>query len=309
MTRPRDRRASWGVRRRRSAERSAATATLTGAIARITPSTPPACVRASRGSGGSQSTAAGRGRPAAVGASAGARSRSRTSCAVLFAGQRERWLCVESIYQAIYDPAVALTRPARRRRRRRRLRGLQRRGRLTAMRMIAERPREVEDRVAGRSLGGRSDHGPGQPLGDRNADRAQHPVRDPARRSLRRSRPPTLSAMGSRPPSRGLPAGMRRTLTWDQGKELALHQLITAATGARRVLLRRARAVAARQQREHERAAARLLPQGHRPQRAHRRGPRHGSPPRSTSGRARRSAGHGPSTSSPPLCSRPDPRG
>ena len=56
-------------------------------------------------------------------------------------------LCVESIYQAIYDPAVELTRPARRRRRRRRRIGLQRRGRLTGMRMIDERPAEVEDRV------------------------------------------------------------------------------------------------------------------------------------------------------------------
>ena len=66
---------------------------------------------------------------------------------VLFAGQPSRWLCKETIYQAIYDTAVALTRPARRRRRRRRLQGLQRRGRLTAMRMIDERPAEVEDRV------------------------------------------------------------------------------------------------------------------------------------------------------------------
>jgi IS30 family transposase len=52
----------------------------------------------------------------------------------LFVGQPWQWLCKESIYQAIYDPAVAVTRPARRRRRRRRLLGLQRRGRLTAMR-------------------------------------------------------------------------------------------------------------------------------------------------------------------------------
>jgi IS30 family transposase len=66
---------------------------------------------------------------------------------VLFADQPSRWLCKETIYQAIYDTAVAVTRPARRQRRRRRLHGLQRRGRLTAMRMIDERPAEVDDRV------------------------------------------------------------------------------------------------------------------------------------------------------------------
>ncbi len=62
-------------------------------------------------------------------------------------GERARWLCAESIYQAIYDPGCEVTRPARRRRRRRRLRGLARRGRLTAMRMIDERPLEVAGRV------------------------------------------------------------------------------------------------------------------------------------------------------------------
>jgi transposase, IS30 family len=70
-----------------------------------------------------------------------------------FAGQCDRWLSVVSIYQAIYDPAVAVTRPARRRRRRRRLRGLQRRGRLTAMRMIAERPGRL--RIGCRAVAGR----------------------------------------------------------------------------------------------------------------------------------------------------------
>ena len=55
-------------------------------------------------------------------------------------------LSTETIYQAIYDPDVPLTRPAKRRRRRR-VQGLERRGRLTAMTMISERPPVVEDRI------------------------------------------------------------------------------------------------------------------------------------------------------------------
>ncbi len=66
-----------------------------------------------------------------------------------FTDQPARRLCVESIYQAIYDPDAPVTRPAkrRRRRRRRRVQGLERRGRLTAMTMIADRPAEVADRA------------------------------------------------------------------------------------------------------------------------------------------------------------------
>jgi len=147
----------------------------------------------------------------------------------LFAGQRDRWLSVESIYQAIYDPAVALTRPARRRRRRRRLRGLQRRGRLTAMRMIAERPPEAQDRLQAGHWEGDLIMGPGN--------------RSAIGTLIERSTPylilvgfPTLSRRPHRPCRDRdricRPAGLvRRTLTWDQGKELALHQLITAATG------------------------------------------------------------------------------
>ena len=66
-----------------------------------------------------------------------------------FPDQTERHLCTETIYQAIYDPRIALTRPAKRRRqrRRRRVQGLERRGRLTGMTMITDRPAEVEHRV------------------------------------------------------------------------------------------------------------------------------------------------------------------
>lgn len=66
-----------------------------------------------------------------------------------FRDQPDRRLCTESIYRAIYDPDVPVTRPAkrRRRRRRRRVQGLERRGRLTAITMIVDRPLEVADRV------------------------------------------------------------------------------------------------------------------------------------------------------------------
>jgi IS30 family transposase len=64
-----------------------------------------------------------------------------------FADRPEMRLCCESIYQAIYDPAVPVNRPAKRRRRRRRVQGLERRGRLTAMAMIGDRPAEADDRT------------------------------------------------------------------------------------------------------------------------------------------------------------------
>jgi IS30 family transposase len=66
-----------------------------------------------------------------------------------FPNQPARHLCSESIYQAVQDAEVGVTRPAkrRRRRRRRRIQRLERRGRLTGMTMIADRPPAVEDRV------------------------------------------------------------------------------------------------------------------------------------------------------------------
>ena len=149
---------------------------------------------------------------------------------VLFAGQPLRWLCKETIYQAIYDTAVTLTRPVRRRRRRRRLRGMQRRGRLTAMRMIDERPAEVEDRVqAGHwegdlivGAGNRSAIGTLVERTTRYLVLLPFPDGIATTDGVRQAITDSLESV---------PVGLKRTLTWDQGKELALHQQITVRTG------------------------------------------------------------------------------
>jgi len=149
----------------------------------------------------------------------------------VFAGERSRWLCRETIYQAIYDPAVEITRPARRRRRRRRLTGLQRRGRLTAMRMIDERPAEVEDRA-------QAGHWEGDLIMGANNRSAIGTLVERSTRFLVLL--PFADGVASADGARraithaleSLPQTLRRTLTWDQGKELAMHQQITASTGA-----------------------------------------------------------------------------
>ena len=149
---------------------------------------------------------------------------------VVFAGQPSRWLCKESIYQAIYDTAMAITRPARRRRRRRRLLGLQRRGRLTAMRMIDERPVEVEDRVQPghwegdliMGAGNRSAIGTLVERTTRFLILLAFPDGIATTDGVRDAITSTLET---------LPQPLRRTLTWDQGKELAMHQQITARIG------------------------------------------------------------------------------
>ena len=151
-----------------------------------------------------------------------------------FPGQRERQLCTESIYQAIYDSRTALTRPAkrRRRRRRRRVQGLERRGRLTAMAMIADRPAEVNDRVQvghweGDCIMGAENRSAIGTLVER-VTRFLILVHVPTRRPTAEAiRDGVADALGALAPH------LRRTLTWDQGKELSLHQQITARTGTR----------------------------------------------------------------------------
>ena len=71
-----------------------------------------------------------------------------------------------------------------------------------------------------------------------------------------------------------LPEQLRRSLTWDQGTELAQHAQLQIDTGIAGLLLRPAQPLAARHQREHQRPAAPVLPQGHRPVPLQRRRPR-----------------------------------
>ena len=62
-----------------------------------------------------------------------------------------------------------------------------------------------------------------------------------------------------------LPRPLPDSLTWDQGAELALHRRIIAALDMQVYFSRPAQPMAARHQREHQRPAPAILPQGHRP--------------------------------------------
>jgi IS30 family transposase len=150
---------------------------------------------------------------------------------IRFPDQPERHLCAESIYQAIYDPRIDVTRPAKRRRRRRRqVQGLERRGRIGDMTMIADRPAEVGDRVQighweGDSIMGAGNRSAIGTLVERVTRFVILVHVCTGRPSAEAMRDGVVAALGTLAPD------LRRTLTWDQGKELSYHQQITAATG------------------------------------------------------------------------------
>lgn len=151
-----------------------------------------------------------------------------------FLDRPDRQLSTESIYQAIYDPTVPLSRPAkrRRRRRRRRVQGLERRGRLIGMTMISERPPEVEDRIQVGHWEGDCIVGSGSrsAIGTLVERRTRFLILihvGTGRPRAEAMRQGITTALGR------LPAELRRTLTWDQGKELALHHKITEEIGTK----------------------------------------------------------------------------
>jgi transposase, IS30 family len=167
----------------------------------------------------------------------GAQRRSPTSCATSSPAQPSRWLCAETIYQAVYRPDLGgLPRelPGRvlRRRRRQRLprRHAQARrfGPIVGMTLIDQRPIGVLERAQPGHWEGDLIMGTGNasaivrwlsaPAGSPCWDIS--PTPSTTWRPVRDTVVASLSA---------LPVHLRRTLTWDHGKETARHADITAA--------------------------------------------------------------------------------
>src|SRR5215470_9137494 len=155
-----------------------------------------------------------------------------------FPGDPGRHLVHETIYQAVYRPELGglrrdlprVLRTGRRRRKPLRRADARRAGALTAMTMISQRPAAAADRSEaghweGDLITGASNRSAIGTLVDR-ASRFTILVHLPGRRHTAEVvRDALIAALAA------LPAQLRRSLTWNQGKEMALHAEIAGALG------------------------------------------------------------------------------
>ena len=153
-----------------------------------------------------------------------------------FPDQPSRHLVPETIYQALYRPGSTLRRelPPRvlrtgRCRRRSRRHPNARRGRLVNMTMIDKRPAEVAERSTpghreGDLITGASNRSAIGTLVERTS-RFTILLHLPADHGARAVHDAVVAALAV------LPASLRRSLTWDQGSEMALHAQISQALG------------------------------------------------------------------------------
>ena len=155
-----------------------------------------------------------------------------------FPGEAARHVVHETIYQALYRPELGglsrelparVLRTRRRRRRPHRRPGERRPNPITAMTMIGQRPAEAAARTQpghweGDLITGASNRSAIGTLVDRTS-RFTILLHLPGRHTAEAVRDALIAAMSSLPPQ------LRRSLTWDQGKEMALHQEVTAALG------------------------------------------------------------------------------
>ena len=144
----------------------------------------------------------------------------------------------ETIYQAVYRPELGglprelparVLRTGRRRRRPHRRADQRRPNGIIAMTMIDQRPAEAAGRAEpghweGDLITGASNRSAIGTLVDR-ASRYTILLHLPGRHTAEAVRDALIAAFGQLPPR------LRRSLTWDQGKEMALHAEITAALG------------------------------------------------------------------------------
>jgi len=156
---------------------------------------------------------------------------------VEFPDQPRRHLVPETIYQAVYRPELGgglcrnlpkVLRTGRLRRKRRR-RAEERRGRLVNMTMIDQRSEEAAGReVAGHWEGdlitGESNRSAIGTLVERSS-RYTILLYLPGRHTAEAVRDAVIEAM------KDLPVQLRRSLTWDQGSEMAMHADIAEALG------------------------------------------------------------------------------
>lgn len=162
-----------------------------------------------------------------------------------FPGRPSWWLCAETIYQAVYRPDLGgLPRelPGRvlRRRRRRRQRRPHRDARarrsapILAMTSVHQRPAQVLERIEpghweGDLIMGAANASAIVTLVERTSRFTLLGHLPHARHDSATVRDAVVTALSV------LPAHMRRTLTWDQGKEMARHVEIAAALGTTKV--------------------------------------------------------------------------
>jgi IS30 family transposase len=155
-----------------------------------------------------------------------------------FPGERARHVVHETIYQAVYRPELGglprelparVLRTGRRRRRPHRRPGERRPNGIIAMTMIDQRPAEAAGRTQpghweGDLITGASNRSAIGTVVDR-ASRYTILLHLPGRHTAEAVRDALIAAFSHLPPR------LRRSLTWDQGKEMALHAEITAALG------------------------------------------------------------------------------
>jgi transposase, IS30 family len=155
-----------------------------------------------------------------------------------FPGDPERHVVHETIYQAVYRPElgglsrelpVRVLRTRRRRRRPHRRPGERRPNGIAAMTMIDQRPAMAGGRSElghweGDLITGASNRSAIGTLVDR-ASRFTILLHLPGRHTAEAVRDALIAAFCQ------IPQELRRSLTWDQGKEMALHREITAALG------------------------------------------------------------------------------